>query len=338
MDTAFVTGGTGFLGANLVRLLLEKGLRVKALARKGSNRKNLDGLAVDIVEGGLLDKEALRAGCRGARYVFHLAADYRLWVADPKEMYAANVDGTINVVRAAGESACERIVVCSSVAAVMPPHRKVPVDESSAYACVDDIVSDYKKSKFLAEQAALDLARAGLPVVVVNPAAPIGPYDIKPTPTGRIVVDSMNGRMPSYIDTGMNIVHVRDAAMGHYLAALKGRVGQRYILGGENLTLKQVLDTLAEVTGLPGPSFRTPYAVAYAFGALDTARARVFGGEPFAPLDAVRMAKHYMWFSSAKAERELGYTFVPAKQALADAAKWFSANGYIKTRAAAIPA
>lgn len=333
MDSAFVTGGTGFVGANLVRLLLEKGLRVKALARKGSNRKNLDGLDVQIVEGDLLNTRELTVGAQGCRYVFHVAADYRIWVTDPAEMYASNVDGTRNVIEAADHAACEKIIVCSSVAAIRPPHDRKPVDEASEYTSVDAVVGDYKKSKYLSERAALDLAAKGLPVVVVNPAAPIGPYDIKPTPTGKIVVDFMNGKMPSYIDTGMNIVHVADVAMGHYLAALKGRVGQRYILGGENLTLKQVLDTLAEVTGLPGPSFKTPYSVAYGFAALDSARARVFGGEPMAPLDAVRMAKYYMWFDSSKARSELGYSFIPARKALTDAAAWFSANGYVKHKA-----
>ncbi len=334
MDSAFVTGGTGFVGANLVRLLIEKGFKVKALARPGSNRKNLDGLKVEIVEGDLSDTKQLEAGCAGARYAFHVAADYRIWVPHPAEMYAANVDGTVNLVEAATQAGCEKIVVCSSVAAIKPPKGKFTANETSDYFSAAEIVSDYKKSKFLGERAALKLASNGRPVVVVNPAAPIGPYDIKPTPTGRIVVDFMNGRIPSYIDTGMNIVHVADVARGHLLAAQKGRVGQRYILGGENMTLKQVLDTLAEVTGFPGPSFKTPYAVAYAFGALDTARARMFGGEPLAPLDAVRMAKYYMWFSSDKAKAELGYTPTPARQALSDAAAWFRANGYIKREAA----
>lgn len=334
MDSVFVTGGTGFVGANLVRLLLEKGFKVKALARKGSNRKNLEGLSVEVVEGGLSDKDALAAGTKGCRYAFHVAADYRIWVTNPEEMYRSNVEGTINTVEAARRAGCEKIVVCSSVAAVKLPDDHRPVDETSEYSSVDQIISHYKRSKWLAERAALELAAKGAPVVVVNPAAPIGPYDIKPTPTGRIVVDFMNGRIPSYIDTGMNVVHVRDAALGHLLAAQKGRVGSRYILGGENMTLKQVLDALSQVTGFPGPSFKTPYAVALAFGALDTARARVFGGEPLAPLDAVRMAKHYMWFDSSKARAELGYSPTPARQALADAAAWFSANGYIKREAA----
>ena len=327
-DSVFVTGGTGFVGANLVRLLVNKGYDVRCLARPDSNRKNLEGLPVQMVNGDLLDEQALRAGCAGARFVFHVAADYRLWVRDPRPMYAANVDGTIKVVDAAAKAGCEKTVVCSSVAAVRPPEDRVPSDESCHYDCLDDVISHYKKSKYLAERAALERAKNGAPVVLVNPAAPVGPYDIKPTPTGKIVVDFLNGRIPSYIDTGINIVHVEDVASGHLLAALKGRVGQRYILGGENLTLKQVLDALSEATGLPAPRFKTPYALAYVFGALDTARARMLGGEPLAPLDAVRMARHYMWFNSGKAERELGYRFRPARQALAQSAAWFQANGY----------
>lgn len=334
-ETVFLTGGTGFVGANLARLLVERGYKVRCLARKGSDRRNLDGLPVEIVEGGLLDASALEAGCRGAKYVFHLAADYRIWAPDPTEMYRSNVDGTALIIELAAKAGVERIVACSSVAAVKPPHGLTPADETSHYGSVDEVVSAYKKSKYLGELRALELAKKGAPVVVVNPAAPIGPWDIKPTPTGKIVVDFLNGRIPSYIDTGLNVVHVADVALGHLLAAEKGRVGQRYILGGENVTLKQLLDTLAEVTGLPGPKFKTPYAVAYAFGALDTARARLFGGTPLAPLEAVKMARHYMWFSSAKAQKELGYSFRPAKDALREAAEWFTAHGYSKREALA---
>ena len=330
MDTAFLTGGTGFVGANLARLLLEKGLKVKALARKGSNRKNLAGLAVEIVEGDLLDSDSLAAGCAGARYAFHVAADYRIWVPDPSAMIAANVQGTVNVIKAAAAAGVERIVYCSSVAAIKPPHDRVPADESSCYEGPAEIPGVYKQSKFLAEEVALMLARQGKPVVVVNPAAPIGPYDIKPTPTGAIIVDFLNGRMPSYIDTGLNVVHVRDVAMGHWLAAQKGRVGERYILGGENLTLKQILDILSGLSGRPAPRFKTPYAVAYGFAVLDTAVARLLGRAPRAPLDAVRMAGHFMWYDSGKATRELGYRPRPAREALAEATAWFAANGYVK--------
>ncbi|HAM36840.1 MAG TPA: NAD-dependent dehydratase [Elusimicrobia bacterium] len=330
MDAIFLTGGTGFVGANLARLLIDKKLRVRALARKGSSRRNLDGLDVEIIEGDLLDQDALRAGCAGARYVFHVAADYRIWVPDPSAMRQANIQGTINVIEAAAAAGAERIVYCSSVAAIKPPSARGPVDENSRYGGVDQVIGDYKKSKYLAECAALDLAEKGRPVVVVNPAAPIGPWDAKPTPTGRILVDFLNGRMPSYVDTGLCVVHVRDVALGHWLAATRGRVAQRYILGGENLTLQQILRALAEISGRPAPRFKTPYAAAYAFAAADTALSRLTGREPRAPLDAVRMAKYFMWYDSGKAARELGYQPVPARQALADAVAWFKANGYVR--------
>ena len=336
MDSAFLTGGTGFVGASLARLLIAKGLKVKALARKGSNRRNLAGLDVEIVEGDLLDADAVARGVAGCRYAFHVAADYRIWVPNPADMYRANVGGAEHVLRAAAKAGAERIVHCSSVAALKAPREHAPADETSEYASADEVVGDYKKSKYLADLLARRLADdEGLPIVVVNPAAPIGPRDIKPTPTGRIVVDFIKGRIPSYIDTGMNVVHVDDVAAGHWLAATKGRVGQRYILGGENLTLKQVLDRLAAVAGLSSPKFKTPYAVAYAFGAIDTALARLRGVEPIAPLDAIKMARHYMWFSSEKAKRELGYSPRPAAAALKDAAEWFAENGYVRALAAA---
>jgi dihydroflavonol-4-reductase len=336
VDSAFLTGGTGFVGASLARLLLAKGLKVKALARKGSDRRNLAGLDLELVEGSLTDAAAVADGVKGCRYVFHAAADYRIWVPNPADMYRANVDGTELVIRAAAKAGAERVVHCSSVAAIKVPDDHTPVDETSEYGSVGEVVGDYKKSKYLADVLARRLAKdEGLPVVVVNPAAPIGPRDIKPTPTGKIVVDFINGKMPSYIDTGMNVVHVDDVANGHWLAATKGRLGERYILGGENLTLKAILDLLADATGRSAPRFKTPYAVAYAFGAVDTALARMRGVEPMAPLDAIKMAKHYMWFSSDKARRELGYASRPAAAALRDAADWFEANGYARVPAAA---
>jgi dihydroflavonol-4-reductase len=333
MDTCFLTGGTGFVGANLARLLVDKGFHVRALARRGSNRKNLEGLSVDIIEGDLLDEAALKAGCAGARYAFHCAADYRLWVKNPQAMYESNVKGTIRVIESATRAGCEKIVHCSSVAAIKPRPDHRPADETSEYASESEIVSHYKKSKYLAEKEALKLAQNGSPVVVVNPAAPIGGYDIKPTPTGKIIVDFLNGRIPSYIETGLNIVFARDVALGHWLAAEKGRVGQRYILGGENITFKAMLEILADLSGLSAPRFKTPYLIAYAFAALDSARARLTGGEPLAPLDAVKMAKHYMWFDSSKAEKEWGYHPASAREALKSAVNWFVENGYVSKKA-----
>ncbi|MBI4374909.1 MAG: NAD-dependent epimerase/dehydratase family protein [Elusimicrobia bacterium] len=335
MDSVFVTGATGFVGANLTRLLLDKGYRVRVLLRPGSNRANLDGLDVEPIQGSLEDPKALSEGSRGCRYVFHVAADYRIWVRDPAAMYEANISGTERMIQAAGKAGAERIVYCSSVSAIRPPSDHTPADEDSRYGGVDEVVSVYKKSKYLAELKAMELVSKGLPVVIVNPAAPIGPYDIKPTPTGRIVVDFLNRRLPSYIDTGLNVVHSGDVAQGHLLAAQLGRVGERYILGGENLSFKGLLELLSELTGLAAPRFKTPYAIAYAFAALDCARARLLGGEPVAPLDAVRMAKHYMWYDSSKACRELGYRPRPAKQALADAVRWFEENGYTASRSEA---
>ncbi|MBI5882932.1 MAG: NAD-dependent epimerase/dehydratase family protein [Elusimicrobia bacterium] len=327
-DTAFVTGATGFVGASLVRNLLAKGLRVRALVRPDAEMRNIAGLDVEIVQGDILNETALRSGCAGARLVFHLAADYRLWVRDSKDMFAANVQGTVNVLEAAGVAGAERIVHCSSVAAIRPPRGRVPAAEDSKYAGPHEPIGPYKKSKYLAELAALDLAAKGLPVVVVNPSTPVGPMDVKPTPTGKVIVDFLNGRMPSYVETGLNLVDVRDVAEGHWLAAAKGRPGERYILGAENMTLGDILGTVSELSGLPKPAFKTPYAVAYLVGMIDTARCRVFGGDPIAPLDAVKMARHHMWYDAAKARRELGFTPGPVRLALADAVAWFRANGY----------
>lgn len=334
MDKAFLTGAAGFVGSNVARVLLEKGLSVTALVRKGSPRKNLDGLSIDWAEGDLLDPKSIKAAIKGARYVFHVAADYRLWLPNQDAvdaMYASNIDGTRNVLEAAKEAGAEKIVHCSSVAAIKTVYFGAAT-EQSVYHNTDEIISHYKKSKWLSERLALNLAKRGWPIVVVNPAAPIGPYDIKPTPTGKIVVDFLNGKIPAYLDTGLNVVHVRDVAMGHYLAAVKGRLGERYILGNENLTFKRIMDILAEATGLAAPRIRTPYTLALAFAYGESAYARLTGSEPRAPIDAVKMARRRMYYDSSKAVRELGLPQTPAKKALIEAARWFAENGYVHER------
>jgi len=325
-----VTGATGFVGAAIVRALLARGEAVRVLARPTSDRRNVANLHVEVVEGRLEDATSLRKAMAGCRVLIHTAADYRIWVPDPAEMMRSNVDGTVNVLRAGAKAGAERIVHCSSVAAVRLDKTGAPADEASEYADESSIIGVYKKSKWLSERAALELAAQGLPVVVVNPAAPIGPWDVKPTPTGKIIVDFLNRKLPSYVDTGLNVVHVRDVAEGHWLAARKGRVGQRYILAGTDMTLKAILETLSELSGLPAPRFKTPYAVAYAVGVVDELRLRLVGGEPVAPLDAVRMARHKMYFTAAKAVRELGLPQTPARTALKDAVDWFKANGYVR--------
>jgi dihydroflavonol-4-reductase len=251
-------------------------------------------------------------------------------------MRLANVQGTQNVLLAAAKAGVQSIVHCSSVAAVKPPSIHEPVDETSEYFSDQEVIGAYKKSKFASDLLARQLAQdKGLPIVIVNPAAPLGPRDSKPTPTGKIVIDFLTGRMPSYIDTGLNVVHVDDVAQGHWLAATKGRAGQRYILGGENLTFKELLVLLAQVSGRAAPRFQTPYALAYAYGAVDTLIAGLRGVEPRAPLDAIKMARHYMWYSSGKAQAELGYAPRPAREALQDAVSWFVQNGYAPALAAA---
>ncbi len=333
MDTAFITGVSGFVGAAVARTLLRQGLKVRGLVRATSNRAGIDALDIELVQGDLLDGAAIARGVAGCRYVFHVAADYRIWAPEPGEMYRSNVDGTEHVLRAAAKAGAERIVYCSSVAAIKAPRDRTPSDESSEYAHAGEVIGPYKKSKYLADVLARRLARdEGLPVVVVNPATPVGPGDARPTPTGKIVVDFLGGRMPAYVDTGLCVVHVDDVAHGHWLAATQGRIGERYVLGGENMTFKQMLDLLAAASGLRAPRVALPYSLVFAFGALDSAWARLRGTEPTAPLDAIRMASHYMWFSSGKAQRELGYSPRPAAHAVQDAVAWYTAHGYAPAR------
>lgn len=310
---ALVTGATGFVGAAVTRRLLAAGHAVRVLARHGNDRRNLQGLNVAIAEGDLTDPASLARATQDCQAVFHVAADYRLWVPDPKSMYATNVDGTRAVVQAALNSGVERIVYTSSVATLGHGN---PADEDTP-STLDDMIGHYKRSKFLAEEAVRER------VVTVNPSTPVGPGDIKPTPTGRMIRDAINGRMPAYVDTGLNIVDVDDVAAGHLLAYEKGVVGRRYILGGANMTLREILTELARVSGRRPPRWRLSHKAVLPIAYIAEGWARLSGREPLATVDGVRLSAHAMYFSSARAERELGYAPGDARVALARAAEWF---------------
>jgi dihydroflavonol-4-reductase len=327
MPDALVTGGTGFVGANVVRALLAAGATVRVLARPGGERRALGGLAVEIAEGDLRDPASLRRAAAGVPTVFHVAADYRLWARDPAELYRTNVEGTRALLEAATEAGARRIVYTSTVGALGIPADGSPGTEDTPVR-LEAMVGPYKRSKFLAEQAALSLARAGAPVVIVNPSAPVGPWDVKPTPTGQMIVDFLRGRMLASLDTGLNVVHVCDVARGHLLAAERGRVGEKYILGHANLALVEIFRLLAELSGRRPPRFRIPYAVAWLAAAGMEGAARLTRGTPAVPLTAVRMARKRMYFSPAKAVRELGLPQTDPRQALADAVGWFVEHGY----------
>src|SRR5580704_14149598 len=322
MKPVLVTGATGFIGWHVATLLLERGHNVRALVRPSSTPPNLD---LEIVRGDLRDKPSLERAAAGCGIVFHVAADYRLWARDSSELYRSNVDGTRNLLEAARRESVERVVYTSTVGCIGFPHGGLG-DETTPVTLAD-MKGDYKRSKFQAEQVALEFALSGLPVVIVNPTAPIGDHDVKPTPTGKIVLDFLKGDMPAFIDTGLNVVDVRDVATGHWLACERGKVGERYILGAENLTLAQILATLARLTNRKAPTIRLPYAVAYCAGACSTAWANLTGTAPRVPLDAVRMARKKMWVSNEKARRELGFAPGPAEKALARAVEWFSGPG-----------
>jgi dihydroflavonol-4-reductase len=325
---AFVTGATGFVGSHVARALAEQGADLRLLVRANSNLKNIQDIKADLVIGDLRDPASLEKGIGGCDVVFHVAADYRLWVRDPGEMYRANVEGTRAILEAAQKNRVRRVVYTSSVATMGFTSNGQPADENSPVS-LDNMIGPYKRSKFMAEQVAIEAASAGQDVIIVNPSTPVGERDIKPTPTGRIVVDFLKKKFPAYVDTGLNLVDVKECARGHIAALEKGSRGERYILGGENLTLKQILDKLARITGLPSPTIRVPYVLALATGVVDEiVTGRIRGREPRATIDAVRMGRKKMFVSSAKAERELGWKRVPVDDALRRAADWFRDNGY----------
>lgn len=325
-----VTGGTGFVGSRLVRKLLDRGEEVRCLARKSSVLRNLDGLKVQVVQGDLQDAASLSTAVRGCQTVFHVAADYRLWSRDPQELYRSNVDGTRNLLQAAGDAGCERIVYCSSVGALGIPKDGTSGTETTPVT-LEDMVGHYKRSKFLAEQEALQAAARGIPVVIVNPSTPVGPNDIKPTETGRIITRFLNNEMPGYVDTGLNLVDVDDVAEGHLLAAERGRIGEKYILGNRNMTLQEILETLAMLTGKPAPRAKIPYGFALGVAMVN----QFFMGsllrrEPGIPVEGVKMARKRMFFDAGKAVRELGLPQTPVEDALERAVRWFSDNGYTR--------
>lgn len=314
----------------MARALADQGADLRLLVRPTSNLKNLEGLKAETATGDLRDPASLEKAMSGCEAVFHVAADYRLWVRDPAEMYRSNVDGTRAILDAArkNKNTVRCVVYTSSVATMGFTGNGRPADEDSPVSLAD-MIGHYKRSKFMAEQLALEAGRSGMRVVTVNPTTPVGEQDIKPTPTGRIVVDFLKRKFPAYVDTGLNLVDVRECARGHIAALEKGKSGERYILGGEDLTLKQILDKLGAISGLPSPKVKLPYFVAYAAGAVDqTFSGRLLGREPRATIETVRMGKKKMWASSAKAGRELGWKTVPADAALRRAVEWFRANGY----------
>jgi dihydroflavonol-4-reductase len=333
-----VTGASGFVGSHVARQLVSAGHSVRILARRSSRLEFLEDLAVERVEGDLRDADSIASAMKGVTQVFHVAADYRLWARNPEEIYDSNVGGTRRLLEAAAAEGVSRIVYTSTVAtiAVSKPgdgsHDALP-DESTP-AAVDQMIGHYKRSKFLAEAEALKAAAAGLPVVIVNPTTPVGPGDWKPTPTGKIVVDFLNGRMPAYVDTGLNLVAVEDVASGHLLAAERGRTGERYLLGARNMTLKQILEALAAITGRPAPRVRLPHAVALAAGYADEWFSRLVGRDPRIPVEGVKMSRHRMFVATGKAERELGYSPGPVEAALARAVNWYQQHGYIGGRSA----
>jgi len=327
--TTLITGATGFLGSAVLRRLVSEGHQVRALVRPGSDRRNLDDVAAETIEGDLTDAASLKRAVAGCSAVFHVAADYRLWTPDPDVAYRVNVDGTRALMLAALDAGVERIVYTSSVATLGLHADGTPADEDTPVS-LQDMIGHYKRSKYLAEQAVGELVQErGLPAVVVNPSAPVGPRDIKPTPTGRMIRDAARGRMPAFVDTGLNVVHVDDVAAGHLAAFAHGKAGERYILGGEDMTLQQILNEVCRLCGRAPPRLRLPHSLVLPVAHVAEAWAAVSRKEPIVTVAGVRLARKRMFFSWDKARRELGYSARPAAQALADAVQWFRDNGYL---------
>ena len=324
-----ITGATGFVGAAVARRLLEAGHRLRALVRNNSDPRNLEGLEIETFLGDLRDRNSLDDAVSGCQALFHVAADYRLWAKDPASLYASNVEGTVNLMRAALRAGVERVVYTSSVATLGLNPDKSPADEETPVN-PEDIIGDYKRSKFLAEQKVRQMVlEEDLPAVIVNPSTPMGPGDVKPTPTGRVILDAAAGRLPAFVNTGLNVVHVDDVAVGHLLAFERGAKGERYILGGEDMSLENILACVANFTGRKPPRLRLPHALVLPIAHGFEFWARIFGGEPLATVDGVRLSRKYMFFSSRKAEEKLGYSHRPSTEAILDAVDWFHRNGYV---------
>jgi dihydroflavonol-4-reductase len=332
--TTLVTGATGFVGSHVARQIVNAGHSVRIFVRRNSNLMLLEGLSVERAEGDLLDRSSLERAMQGIRRVFHVAADYRLWARNPEEIYQSNVEGTRLLLEAARRAGVERVIYTSTVATIAVPTADGRLPNEQARATLEQMIGHYKRSKFLAEIEAVKAASAGVPVVIVNPTAPVGPGDWKPTPTGRFLLDFLNGKMPAYVDTGLNVVAVEDVAAGHWLAAEHGRIGERYILGGCNMTLKQVLEALGKIAGRPAPRVKMPHGVALAAGYADQWFSRLTGREPQIPLEGVKMSRHRMFVESDKAEKQLGYRPTSAEGALERAVRWYQEHGYVHGRAA----
>lgn len=327
-----ITGATGFIGSHVTRLLCERVKHVRVLVRPASNLRSIKHLPVEFAQGDLRDRASLNRALAGVNRVFHIAADYRLWSRNPNELYESNAGGTRNLIEASRDAGVERFVYTSTVGTVaVPGSSKLPNENTKA--TLADMIGHYKKSKLIAEEEVLDAAAKGFPAVIVNPTTPVGPGDWKPTPTGRIIVDFLNGRMPAYVDTGMNVVAVEDVAEGHWLAAERGRAGQRYILGARNMTLKEILDALAAATHQRKPRVRLPYAFAWLAGNMENLFCSVTGRQPRIPLEGVRMARHKMFVDCSFATRELGFRATSVEAALDRAAHWYIENGYVATAA-----
>ena len=330
--TTLVTGAAGFLGSHVARQLLARKESVRVLLRPTSQNRAIADLPLEYATGDLRDPASLDRAMNGVRRVFHVAADYRLWARRPKEIYESNVTGTKNVLEAAKRAGVEQFIYTSTVATVAVDRPQLPNEATESQ--LGEMVGQYKRSKWLAEKEALNAAKRGLPLIVVMPTTPVGPWDWKPTPTGKIILDFLNGKMPGYVETGLNFVGVEDCAAGHLLAAEKGKIGERYLLGAENLTLKQVLDELEKITGLPAPRLKIPHGLALGAAYVETAFSRLVGREPQIPVEGVKIARHLMFVDCSRGQRELGFRPGPVAAALERAVRWYEANGYVTARRA----